>query len=126
MIQNGSDVDSITCCRHATRGYLGHNRSQLVFSVGEIKHILKEVAFGIKGLHGRQVLHGDVKPQNFMVRVYLQLSEEGVYWWMQEGAEAGGEERGGGSGGGVWLQNFGQGLAGCFQCTACWLLKLCI
>ena len=61
-------------CRQVTGGYKGHNRTSMVFSVEGSYHLMKEVVFALKGVHHRNVLHGDVKPHNFMVSSLLNLA----------------------------------------------------
>ena len=54
-------------CRQATGGFKGSNREGLVFSLDTTKRILRQVLAAIQGVHRTHTLHGDIKPDNFLV-----------------------------------------------------------
>lgn len=54
-------------CRQATGGFKGSNRDQLVFGLQQTNFIFRQVAQAVQALHGKATLHGDVKPDNFLV-----------------------------------------------------------
>ena len=54
-------------CRQATGGFKGSNREGLVFSLDTTKLILTQITAAIQGVHRTHTLHGDVKPDNFLV-----------------------------------------------------------
>lgn len=63
-----------SACRQASGGFKGSNRDSLIFELAHTKLILKQVVQAMQGVHGHATLHGDVKPDNFLVR-YCYLSK---------------------------------------------------
>ena len=61
--------------RQATGGFKGSNREGLVFSCDTTKLILRQVIAAIQGVHRTHTLHGDIKPDNFLVRCASCLLE---------------------------------------------------
>ncbi|KAL0050477.1 hypothetical protein WJX82_000446 [Trebouxia sp. C0006] len=51
----------------ATGGFKGSNREGLTFELAHTKFILRQVVQAMQGVHGHATLHGDVKPDNFLV-----------------------------------------------------------
>jgi len=69
---SGSLVNEATqswhsACRQASGGFKGSNRDGLVFELAHTKFILRQVVQAMQGVHGHATLHGDVKPDNFLV-----------------------------------------------------------
>ena len=56
-----------SACRQASGGFKGSNREGLVFELAHTKLILRQVAQAMQEVHGHATLHGDVKPDNFLV-----------------------------------------------------------
>ncbi|DBA79548.1 TPA: hypothetical protein ACH3X1_008249 [Trebouxia sp. C0004] len=53
--------------RQASGGFKGANRDGLVFELAQTKFILRQIVQAMQGVHGHATLHGDVKPDNFLV-----------------------------------------------------------
>ncbi len=69
MTVSDSMIPKLACfaCRQASGGFKGSNRDGLVFELAHTKLILRQVVQAMQGVHGHATLHGDVKPDNFLV-----------------------------------------------------------
>jgi len=64
---NEANLKMDCACRQASGGFKGSNRAGLVFELAQTKFILRQVVRAMQGVHEKATLHGDVKPDNFLV-----------------------------------------------------------
>ncbi|DBA72225.1 TPA: hypothetical protein ACH3X2_010618 [Trebouxia sp. C0005] len=59
----------------ASGGFKGSNRDGLVFELAHTKSIMRQVVQAMQGVHDHATLHGDVKPDNFLVFMHKDSAQ---------------------------------------------------